>query len=222
MTRTALRYEIGECIHMCIDARNISKNHQTQIYILALHRRLLMNDRIVMDLEDQMQIVDTSDRADIYINMFVINIAAMCDNIAWALKYQFDLFSDKTDEEIKKKVDIFNPPFRNQLKTIDENITPYWQKGPGAQKTSPVFFGKWYSTFLEKLRHLSAHRIPLLVTQVPKNGEIELQIMAANESLEFHDVEELYFNHLTLNMLLKLLLNFYISNTKRMAVEGEK
>jgi len=218
MKRAELRYEIGECMHRCIDARNLSKKSQANLYLLALHRRLLMNDCCINDLKAQMQTVYTSDKADVYINMIIINIAAICDNIAWAFKYEFDLFPDKTVDDVKFDVDIFNKKFRKELKTIDENITPYWQKGPGFLQKNAIFFGKWYSDFLEKLRHLSVHRIPLIVTRVEKNGKVELQIMAANESLVFHDVQEIFDHHLKLNMLLKLLLNFYIENHSKSSV----
>ena len=147
-------------------------------------RRLLMMQVSRIFLREQTKRAETIDlcwELNVHLNSYYLNLRGALDNLAWALKYEFNFLPDVHEEGNKRRFfcDLFHPTFQDLLKRDHSHL---------AEMLVDL---KWWKEELSNLRDPAAHRIPLTVVPRVISTPEELEEFRRLESLANGPADEL-------------------------------
>ena len=151
----------------------------------GFNRRLLMMQVSRIFLREQTMRTETLgtlwEELNVHLNSYYLNLRGALDNLAWAMKYEFDLLPEIDEQRVRgrSRCNLFGSEFQELLKRDHSQLAQmlfdlaYWQKE------------------LSNLRDPAAHRIPLTAVAGVISSPKELEEFRHRESLSGRPADQL-------------------------------
>jgi len=148
-------------------------------------RRLLMMQVSRIFLREQTKREETLGticwELNVHLNSYYLNLRGALDNLAWALKYEFNLFPEVDEEKSPRRSysNLFHRKFQELLRRDHSELAEM------------LFTLASWQTELSNLRDPAAHRIPLTVVAGVISSPEELEEFRRRESLASRPADQL-------------------------------